>query len=100
MLFPRSLTIGVDVDLGKDSFSFVLFGEFFKMGCDLTAGTAAIGIVVDDDGQTRFSFVVLLLFVGGGRTYRRVRKKKNGQNECFCVCEFLVNNVNGIVFEL
>ena len=29
------------------------------MGCDLTTGTTPVGIVVDNDGQTRFGFVVL-----------------------------------------
>jgi len=36
-----------------------LFGQFFEMGCDLTTGTTPVGIVVENDGQTRFGFVVL-----------------------------------------
>lgn len=49
----------VCIDLGKDRLGEVLFGVFFENGGHLTAGTATVGIEVDNDWEAGFGGVFL-----------------------------------------
>lgn len=42
---------GVGVDLDEDGLALHLLGEFFEDGRYHAAGTAAVGVKVDDDGE-------------------------------------------------
>ena len=43
---------GVGIDLDEDGLAGHFLGEFFEDGCDHAAGAAAVGVEVDDYGET------------------------------------------------